>query len=580
LLRSILVLSVLLPGLAGAADEAATVDLTWGVKIPLRDGTKLNATIYRPRTDDPLPVVFTLTPYMSDTYHDRAYYFAQNGYVFALVDVRGRGNSEGAFDPFRQEAKDGHDVVEWLAAQSWSNGKVGMWGGSYAGYDQWATAKEFPEHLTTIVPAAAAFAGIDFPYWRNISYPYIIQWQTLTSGVTPNFQLFGESSLWISKYRELFLEHRPFADLPDVVGNHTTKFAEWLEHPIPDAYWDAMNPSDQDFARFDIPILTITGHYDGDQPGAMEYYRRHMRFGSESARQKHFLIVGPWDHAGTRTPKKSFGGWEFGDASVLDLNQLHREWYDWTMKDGPRPEFLKTRVAYYLAGAEEWRHVESIPMAARRERLYLDSAGSAGDVFRSGTLVEAPRAGSPADEYTYDPLDVRPAELEREVIDDYITDQSYVLSLFGNGLVFHSEPFRKDTELTGYVRAVLSIELDVPDTDFSVTLYEILRDGRSVFLTRDQMRARHRESLREEKLVTLGEIHRYPFDGFYFFSRRIAEGSRLRVVLSSPNSIFAQKNYNGGGVVAQESGTDARTAHVKLHHDEQNPSFIELPVVQ
>src|SRR6185295_5443832 len=109
---------------------------------------------------DPLPVIFTLTPYIADSYHDRAMFFARNGYVFALVDVRGRGSSEGTFDPFAQEARDGYDVVEWLARQPFGNGKVAMWGGSYAGYDQWATAKELPPHLATIVPAASAHPGV------------------------------------------------------------------------------------------------------------------------------------------------------------------------------------------------------------------------------------------------------------------------------------------------------------------------------------------------------------------------------------------------------------------------------------
>src|SRR5262249_12459451 len=159
----------------------------WAVKIPLRDGVKLNATVYKPKAmKEPSPVVFTLTPYIADTYHERGLYFARHGYVFALVDVRGRGNSEGRFEPFANEGRDGHDAVEWLARQPWCNGRVAMWGGSYAGFDQWATLKEFPPHLATIVPAAAAHPGVDFPAFKNIPTSYLIQWLTLTSGTTPN----------------------------------------------------------------------------------------------------------------------------------------------------------------------------------------------------------------------------------------------------------------------------------------------------------------------------------------------------------------------------------------------------------
>ena len=110
--------------------------------------------------------------------------------MFAIVDVRGRGSSEGIFDPFMQEAKDGYDIVEWLAKQQYCNGKITMWGGSYAGYDQWATAKELPPHLKTIVPAAAAQPGVDFPMQYNIAYPYTIQWLTLTNEKTGNENLF------------------------------------------------------------------------------------------------------------------------------------------------------------------------------------------------------------------------------------------------------------------------------------------------------------------------------------------------------------------------------------------------------
>jgi len=559
----------------------ADVDLTWGVKIPMRDGVNLNATVYRPVGAGRLPVIFTLTPYISDSYHNRAFYFAQNGYVFVLVDARGRGNSGGDFEPFANEARDGHDSVEWLARQPWSDGQVTMWGGSYAGFDQWATLKEFPPHLKTIVPAAAAFPGVDFPFVKNIFYSYEVQWLTLTSGVTPNSNLFGESAFWISRFREMYLKHRPFHELDSIVGNPSPQFQEWLRHPEPDAYLDAMSPSTDDFRRIDLPILTITGHYDGDQPGAMHFYRQHMQHATPAAREKHFLILGPWDHAGTRTPKKEVGGLTFGEASMLDMNKLHKEWYDWTLKGGAKPEFLKKRVAYYVVGAEEWKYADSLESISNHKlTLYLDSAGSANDVFRSGHLSPAKPGASPPDRYTYDPLDVRPAELEREEVKNYITDQRGALNLFGSGLVYHSEPFAEPTEISGYLKFVAWIALDVPDTDFYVAVSEILPDGSSVALAEDLLRARYRESLRRPKLATPGEIHRYELDGFYFFSRRITQGSRLRLVFKSPNSIYLQKNYNSGGVVSQESGKDAHTAHVTLYHDAERPSYLEVPVVR
>lgn len=568
---------------APAADEVQKqVDLSWGVKVPMRDGVKLDATVYKPHEQkEPLPVIFTLTPYIADTYLDRALYFAKNGYVFALVDVRGRGNSEGAFEPWVNEGRDGYDIVEWLAKQVWCNGKVAMWGGSYAGFDQWATLKESPPHLSTIVPAAAACPGVDASFFHNVFPSYEIQWLTFISGVTSNANLFRDADFWISKFIDLYTQHLPFKDLEKIVGNDKTLFQKEIGHPTPDAYWNGMVQAPEDYQRISIPILTITGHYDGNQAGAMAYYSGHMKHGTPEAVGQHYLIVGPWDHAGTRTPMKEVAGLTFGDASVIDLNSLHKDWYDWTMKGGPKPEFLKNRVAYYVPGVEAWKYADSVgSISSEARKLYLSSDGHANDAFRSGRLTDLEPGREMPDKYVYDPLDTRPAALYQKEIKNYITDQTGALNLFGDGLVYHSEPFDADTEITGHLKFVAWISLDVPDTDFMVEVDEIKPDGTSIQLTSDIMRARYRNSLVDEQLVKPGEINPYEFNSFMFFSRRIAKWSRLRLILTCPNSIYLEKNYNGGGVVAEESGKDARTAHVVLYHDKEHPSFLQLPIVK
>src|SRR6202046_5083420 len=177
--------------------DSASVNFQWGVKIPLRDGVKLSATVYTPAQQKaPAPCIFTLTPYIAQSYHDRGMYFAAHGYPFLTIDVRGRGNSEGVFQPLIQEAQDGYDVVEWLAKQPYCNGKVTMWGGSYAGYDQWATAKESPPHFAPIVPSAASYMGVDFPMRNNIFYPFLIQWLMLTGGRASQLQTYSDAAFW------------------------------------------------------------------------------------------------------------------------------------------------------------------------------------------------------------------------------------------------------------------------------------------------------------------------------------------------------------------------------------------------
>jgi putative CocE/NonD family hydrolase len=569
----------------------ADYDLRWGVKIPMSDKVDLNATLYLPKTPDgslpKTPVIFTLTPYISDTYHARAAYFASHGYAFALVDVRGRGNSGGEFEPFAQEPRDGHDVVEWLAQQPFCDGKVAMWGGSYAGFDQWATAKEFPPHLATIVPAAAAHPPLDYPSLDNVGETYDMQWFTLTSGRAGQQNLFSDSKFWRTKFLDAYKKHIAFKTLDSFVGNPSVNFQRILKHPTADAYYDAMVPTTEQFKRITLPILTITGQYDGDELGALTFYRDHIANASPEARAKHFLIIGPWDHAGTRTPTDEVGGVKFGPAAIVDLNDLHRQWYDWTLKNGPKPEFLKNQVAYYLlapgnGGANgEWKYADDFAgLVANPKAFYLDSKnGDANGVFRSGALTEK-KPSEGADQYVYDPLDTSRGENVEGVEPNEKTagiDQRLPLSIGKDGLVYHTDPLPAETPLIGCPKLSLWISIDTPDTDFEADLYEIQPDGTSIALWSDIRRLRYRESLREAKLVKPGEIVKCDFDPGLFVARRLMKGSRLRLVISSPNSIFWQKNYNSGGIVADETARDARTCHVKIYHDTTHRSVIDLP---
>ena len=578
---------------ATATPPAATdYDIRWGVKIPLRDKVELNATLYFPKMPDgsapKTPVIFTLTPYISDTYHARGAYFASHGYVFALVDVRGRGNSAGEFEPFAQEPRDGHDVVEWLAQQPFCDGKVAMWGGSYAGFDQWATAKEFPPHLATIVPAAAAHPPYDYPSLDNVGFLYDMQWFTHTSGRTGQQNLFGDSKFWRTKFLDAYKKHIAFSTLDSFLGNPSKNFQRIIRHPMADAYYDGMVPTQEQFKRILLPILTITGQYDGDELGAMTFYRDHMANASPEAQAKGFLIIGPWDHAGTRTPTDEVGGVKFGPAAIVDLNELHRQWYDWTMKNGAKPEFLKNQVAYYLlapgnSGANgEWKYSDNFAnLIANPKTLYLDSKnGDANGVFRSGMLVEKqPNEG--ADQYVNDPMDTSRGENVEGVEPKDKTaaiDQSFALCIGKDGLVYHTGPLPKETPLVGCPKVSLWVSIDTPDTDLQADLYEIQPDGTSIALWNDVRRLRYRESLREAKLVKPDEIVKCNFDPGLFVARRLMKGSRLRLVVYSPNSIFWQKNYNSGGVVADETAKDAHTAHIKIYHDAQRPSSIDLPL--
>lgn len=566
-------------------NDLSRLELSWGVRVPLRDGVHLHATVYMPRAQlQPVPCVFTMTPYVSDGLHDRGVYFATRGTPFLIVDVRGRGNSEGVFRSSIQEAKDGHDVVEWIARQPYCNGKVAMWGSSYLGYSQWVTAKEFPPHLATIVPTAAPYFGVEFPMRNNIFYPYLLQWIALTSGRTSQSRIFADGALWAALYRRWHESGRAFRDIDVMTGYPSSLFHEWLSHPEPDDYWDAHNPTADEYARLQLPILTITGSYDDDQPGALEHYRQHMKHASAIARERHYLVIGPWDHWGTGAPRAEFGGLKFEPQSLVDILRLHLDWYAWIMESGPKPAFLEKRVAYYVMGAERWRYADTLEdVTSRQETLFLDSLGQANDVFSAGYLGATAGVGAP-DTYLYDPRDTTGPEVDAEANTQAasLVDQSVIFALRGKSLVYHSAPFAQDTEISGFFKLTAWIAIDCPDTDLYVSVHEIDLNGGSVRLSTDAIRARYRQGLRTAKLIGARRPLRYDFERFAFVSRLVRRGHRLRLVIAPMGRLiettFAEKNYNSGGVVAEETVEDGRPVTVRLFHDANQPSALYVPL--
>lgn len=559
--------------------EPGDVQVQWNIRIPLRDGLSLSAMLYLPpHRQRSSPALFTMTAYVAQTHHHYAITFARHGFAFLIVDVRGRGSSEGQFDP-RNEAGDGYDIVEWLAQQPYCNGKVAMWGGSYLGRCQWATASRHPPHLATIVPVASPFYGVDVPLRNNIFTPYTVRWLSILSGRTLQDRIFADHPFWTQKFQRCFEDGVRFSDIDRALGVPSALFQEWLAHPQQDAYWDAYEPTAEQYSRISIPILTVTGAYDGDQPGALEHYRRHLQSTPLSVRAKHYLIIGPWDHAGTGAPKDEFGGLKVGPASVIDLPKLYVEWHAWVMQDGPKPSFLRKNVAYYVTGAEVWRYADRLEDITEREQaLYPASTDNPSDVFKSGSLSHEPPRDDRSDHYVYDPQDVSHAQLEATVDFDSLVSQHMTYLMSGRHLIYHSAPFPADTEIAGFFRLQVWLSIDQPDTDFRASVYEVGIDGSALLLSSDCMRARYRESLREARLVENTLPLRYDFRRFTFVARWIRAGSRLRLVFGPINSIQHQKNYNSGGVVAGESLRDARPVTVRLFHGTQFPSALFVPL--
>ena len=561
--------------------DSLDVSINFYQKIELSDGIHLAANIYKPiGTNEKYPTILIITPYVSDENHSRGLFFARNGYVFISVDSRGRGNSEGQFIPFENDGKDGYDIIDWIAKQDWSNGNIGMLGGSYRGMNQWLTLKFMPKNLKTIVPIASVGPGIDFPKHNNIFYPYMMRWLMFVSGKTRNTNLF-QDNFWKNKEEQLYKNDIPFYKYDSVVGFSSQIFKKWVAHPTQDEYWESFHLTPEENNKINIPILSITGYFDGDQPGALSYYNNHMKYGSPAITKNHFLIIGPWDHGGTRKPKSELGGLKFGKNAVIDMNGLYLQWFDWTLQKKGKPEFLKNRVAYYEMGTNLWKYATNLESISNdKKNLYLNSLhSSARNIFLSGELVENPIAeDSLPDSIIYNPLFKKGINNPsyQDGSDDDFTNQNYIND---NGiLIYHSKPLDEDITLNGKISLEVYMSMNVEDTDLTFTLYEITKDNKSIFLQTDMMRARYRNGLKKPQPVLKNKIDKYVFKGEFLLSRVVKKGSRLRLVFSIVDSPRVQKNYNTFKDVSYQSKTDSKEAHIKLYHNLKYPSHLILPI--
>lgn len=561
------------------------VQLTWSQKIPMRDGVKLSATIYRdPKQTKRVPAIVMLTPYIETHAAKQGVHFAQNGYVFVGVDLRGRGNSDGVFVPGQVEAKDGYDVIEWAAKQPWCDGQVATWGGSWLGFTQWSIAKEFPPHLKAIAPTASVHPGVDYPQPHGIFMSYMLRWLTYVHGRAGNDGLFGSPAFWINNEYQQLSSGRSFQQLDELSGIKDTVFRTWAAHPREDAFWQAITPRPEHYAKLRIPVLTITGHYDDDQLGALTYYDRHMAHGAKDVTARHWLVMGPWDHSGTRRPKPVVGGETFGPGVVMSMEELHTAWYDHVLKGGPRPEFLKERVTLFIAGRNTWiyasdlKQIESAPL-----ELALDAAGATpGDVTRTGRMIAQAPAAPATVALTSDPKYLPPHEtlLQKVASEEprpFVIDQESAYRDLRSKVVLHSAPFTAETVLAGRPRLRLQVAVDQPDADLWIELYEILADGRSVRLAESSIRLRYRNGGVTGTPMTPGKPERVDVPPLNFFARSIAKGSRLRLVIDAGPQFGWQRNSHTGGDLASEPASKGRVAKVSIMTGPGTGSALELP---
>jgi hypothetical protein len=589
-------LAVLAASLARAAAVGPGYDIDMSRMIKVRDGVELEAWITKPsHLTGKVPTILTLTQYDIDggRHGDSAGYYAGRGYAFVQTYVRGRGRSGGvkSDDLGAQVGRDGYDLVEWIAAQPWSDGRVVMFGGSFVGMTQWQTAAQLPPHLAGIAPYAPIYPGWDIPNTNGIPQAWTAVILGYVSGRSLNSGFIRNQDYWAGKMLEQYASYRPFNELADAIGiapddwwmpgdrgRKRPMFEVWLDH-VGDAQFNlAAEPREASYAGMNFPVLTATGYYDDDQPGTLRYYRNYVAHAPAAAVARLQLIIGPWDHSGTQEPVKEIEGVAIPAAAVVDMQKLHADWYDFALGRGTQPALLRDHVAYFMLGADEWRYAKTLEAASSGDHLTLyldDPEGTPRDLFHSGQLAAEPPKSEPPALLVSDPHELPELDVAKYVAGEDLTSQFRAFEK--RAISFHSEPFERDTEIAGHMHLTLVCESDTPDFDLWAQVLMVLPDGSSLRLGEDVRRARFRNGPFKAEFMTPGETAEIPFE-FNWLARRIPAGARLRLTVAPLNSPNYQKNFNTGGRIGYEKISDARVANITIFHDSRRASRLTLPL--
>ena len=554
------------------------VKTLWDVKVPMRDGVRLSADIYIPEEEGSFPSILWRTPYDNSrsmghySPYDIAKFFTSHGYAFVIQDVRGRCDSEGDWYPFFNEGPDGYDTVEWIAEQPWSDGRVGMMGGSYAGWIQWAAARLRPPHLKTLVSTAAGGYWMrEFPFVNGVPTLWILAWLHLSGGRTLQSELTS-----IVDWSKVFY-HLPLSTMDEALGRTNTVWREWISHPNLDDFWRRVLLSPEDFERIDLPVLHITGWYDGDQPGALFFYEGMVNH--SPARREQYILIGPWDHGGTRTPKRVLGGVDFSPAALLDMNKVHLDWFDRWLKevDSPASSWKHTRV--FIMGDNRWVDEEDYwpPRGGWLTEYYLHSGGRANTLRGDGKLSSEPPGEEATDSYLYDPsdpvvsvmdLDLYGGKVETPLDDRFILRRDDVL-------VYTGDPLGEAVLVAGRPEAHLYASSDCRDTDWFAILSDVYPEGKSITVGTGMLRARYRNSLEKPELMAPNEIYLFKIE-LSSTCISIKPKHRIRLSITSSNFPRFARNLNTGNDPYDD--TQIKKANNKIYHNKIYPSKLVLPI--
>lgn len=572
------------------ATSAAIIELDSA--IDMRDGVTLHADVYRPNGDGEHPVILQRTPYDKRTAAAvNVLEAVENGYAVVLQDVRGRYRSGGTFDTFVNEAHDGYDTVEWIAEQPWSNGKVGMIGGSYVGATQWLAASEKPPHLTAIFPRITAsdyhegwtYQGGVFQLGFNVSWGIRL--------AAANAKHLGED-LGLSDERVAQLA-RTVDDIDDAFwtlpldqqaymsAQTSPYFFDWLNHPADDGFWSSIRIEDK---HHDIqtPAYNLGGWYDIFLMGTLRnYVNMRENGGSDEAKNGQKLIIGPWSHS-------SIGQNVVGDedfthqatAAGVNLDQLTLRWYDHWLKGEDNGIIDEPPVKIFVMGENVWRDENEWPLArAERTRFYLHSDGRAHSPSEHGVLSTTPPEQERPDVFLYDPQ--APVQTQGgplccggvPVSDGPMNHAEKEER--ADILVYSTGVLEEDTEVTGPVTVSLWASTSAADTDFTGMLLDVRPCGCAVNLTDGVVRARYQESRKRPHHIDPNLPNRFDID-LVATSNVFKKGHQIRLEISSSNFPRFARNLNTG---LWADSDQIAVATNTVFHDSQHLSYVELDII-
>lgn len=564
---------------AASAETPYQVIVQTGVRARMRDGVSLVSDIYHPNVAGKFPVLLERTPYNRKGEAGMAYDLAAHGYAVILQDTRGRYESEGEFYPFRYEGHDGYDSVEWAARLEYSNGQVGMFGGSYVGATQMLAAIAKPPRLVAIFPYVTASEYYDGWTYQNGAF---MQWfgSSWASGLavdTLRRQAEGriQAKRWVE---QLPLEDYPLLSLPPAAGL-APYYRDWLRHERSDEYWRPWKISDH-YRELTVKSLHAGGWHDLFLKGSIKNYTG-MReaAATRAARDGQRLLVGPWAHAPT-SPEGKVGDVVFGKSAVLDMKQTALTWFDYALK-GVRNEYAaRPPVHIFVMGDNIWRDENEFPPARTRyNKYFLHSVRGANSLGGDGLLdLNVPGDERP-DSYHYDPLHPVPTIGGRLCCGQAIPPGPFDQRPNENRpdvLIFSTPPLAEDTEVTGFVTVELYAASSARDTDFTALLVDVDPSGYARFLTDGIVRARYRNTTERAEEIVPGKIYQYSID-LWATSNVFKAGHRIRLYISSSNFPRFNRNLNTGEPI--EGATRVEQAQQTIYHDANRPSSIILPVI-